>query len=66
MGTIAAVVGTVVGLVLIGLAYSTPEPMNGLLLLAGTGVLLVTTHGLAHLVVGRMAGYASPTGSSAP
>ena len=56
VGTIAAVMGTVVGLVLVGLAYSTPEPLNGLLLLAGTGVLLVTTHGLAHLVVGRLAG----------
>lgn len=56
VGTAAASVGTVVGLVLVGLAYSTPDPWNGLLLLAGTGVLLVTTHGLAHLVVGRMAG----------
>lgn len=56
VGTAAAVVGTVLGLVLVGLAYETPEPWNGLLLLAGTGVLLVTTHGLAHLVVGRLAG----------
>lgn len=56
VGTATALVGTVVGLVLVGLAYSTPEPWNGLLLLAGTGVLLVTTHGLAHLVVGRLAG----------
>ena len=56
VGTAAALLGTLVGLVLVGLAYSTPEPLNGLLLLAGTGVLLVTTHGLAHLVVGRMAG----------
>ena len=56
VGTTAASVGTVVGLVLVGLAYSTPDPWNGLLLLAGTGVLLVTTHGLAHLVVGRLAG----------
>ena len=56
VGTLAALVGTVAGLVLIGLAYSTPDPLNGLLLLAGTGVLLMTTHGLAHLVVGRLAG----------
>ena len=56
VGTIAALAGTVAGLVLVGLAYSTPDPLNGLLLLAGTGVLLVTTHGLAHLVVGRLAG----------
>ena len=56
VGTIAALVGTVAGLVLVGLAYSTPEPWNGLLLLAGTGILLVTTHGLAHLAVGGLAG----------
>ncbi|MDE0138475.1 MAG: hypothetical protein OXM57_05010 [bacterium] len=56
LGTLSALVGTVVGLVLVGLAYSTPDPWNGLLLLAGAGVMLVTTHGLAHLVVGRLAG----------
>lgn len=56
VGTIAAMLGTVLGLVLVGLVYSTPEPVNGILLLAGTGVLLLTTHGLAHLVVGRLAG----------
>ncbi len=56
VGTIAALVGTVVGLVLVGLVYSTPDPWNGVVLLAGAGVMLVTTHGLAHLVVGRLAG----------
>lgn len=56
VGTAAAVVGTALGLVLVGLAYNTPDPWNGLLLLAGSGVLLVTTHGLAHLVVGRLVG----------
>ena len=56
VGTIAALVGTVVGLVLVGLAYSTPDPWNGVVLLAGAGAMLVTTHGLAHLVVGRLAG----------
>jgi hypothetical protein len=56
IGTAAALLGTVVGLVLVGLAYNAPEPWNGLLLLAGSGVLLVTTHGLAHLVVGRLVG----------
>ena len=55
-GTAAAVVGTAIGLVLVGLAYNTPEPWNSLLLLAGTGAVLVTTHGLAHLVVGRLVG----------
>ena len=56
VGTAAAAVGTALGLVLAGLAYYTPDPWNGLLLLAGSGVLLVATHGLAHLVVGRLVG----------
>ena len=56
VGTVAAVVGTALGLVMVALAYSTPDPWNGILLLAGTGVLLVATHGLAHLVVGRLVG----------
>ena len=51
-----ALVGTGFGLVLVALAYSTEEPVNGLLLLAGMGVLFITTHSLAHLVVGRLAG----------
>ena len=56
VGTAVAVVGTALGLLLVGLAYSTTEPWNGLLLLAGSGALLVATHGLAHLVVGRLVG----------
>lgn len=56
IGTMVALVGTGFGLVLVALAYSTEEPVNGLLLLAGMGVLFITTHSLAHLVVGRLAG----------
>ena len=56
VGTVAAVVGSAVGLALVGLAYNTADPWNGLLLLAGMGIILVTTHGLAHLLVGRLAG----------
>lgn len=56
LGTVAAVAGTLIGLLLVGLSYSTPDPSNGVLLLAGMGVLLVTTHGLAHLLVGRLVG----------
>ncbi|MDE0170013.1 MAG: hypothetical protein OXS29_10910 [bacterium] len=56
VGTAATLVGTALGLVLVGLAYSTPDPWNGILLLAGSGVLLVATHGLAHLVAGRLVG----------
>lgn len=56
LGTAAAVIGTLAGLALAGLAYYTSEPWNGLWLLAGAGVLQVATHGLAHLAVGRLAG----------
>ena len=56
LGTVAAAIGTAVGLVLVGLVYNTPDPWNGVLLLAGMGILLVATHGLAHLLVGRLAG----------
>ncbi len=55
-GTGLMIFGTVVGLVLVGLAYSATGFLSGFWLLAGTGVLLVTTHGLAHLVVGRAVG----------
>ena len=56
VGTAIAVIGAAVGLALAALAYYTSDPWNGLLLLAGMGVLLVSTHGLAHLAVGRLAG----------
>lgn len=56
VGTTIAVAGTVVGLVLVGLCYNAADPLNGVLLLAGMGVLLFATHGLGHLVVGRLAG----------
>jgi hypothetical protein len=56
LGTSIMTLGTVFGLVLVWMAYSAGETAAGLLLLAGTGVTLVTTHGLAHLVVGRVFG----------
>lgn len=56
VGTAIAAAGVILGLMLVALAYSTPDPWNGLLFLGGNGVLLVATHGLAHLVVGRMMG----------
>lgn len=56
VGTGLMVFGTVLGLVLVGFAYPTEGFWSGFLLLAGAGVLLVTTHGLAHLVVGRAVG----------
>ncbi len=56
LGTAAAIFGTAIGLLLAALSYNTPDPSNGVLLLAGMGVLLVATHGLAHLLVGRLVG----------
>lgn len=53
-GTILAILGTVLGLVLIGIAYGVDDPWNGIWFLAGTGALLVATHGLGHLVVGSV------------
>ena len=56
LGTSLMVLGTVVGLILVGLAYEIEGAWGGIWLLVGTGVLLVTTHGLAHLVVGQAVG----------
>lgn len=55
-GTLLMVFGTAVGLAVIAAGYAADEPLNGFALLAGTGVLLVTTHGLAHLIAGRWFG----------
>ncbi len=55
-GTVLMVVGTLIGLGFVFWAYSLDQPLNGIALLAGTGITLVTTHGLAHLVVGRLFG----------
>ena len=54
-GTVLAVVGTVVGFGLVGMSY-VEGPWNGLFFLAGTAVLLATTHGLGHLIVGWAVG----------
>lgn len=56
LGTVLAIVGTLLGLSVITAGYYVDEPWNGLLLLAGTAILLVPTHGLGHLVVGRISG----------
>ncbi|MDP3984402.1 MAG: hypothetical protein Q8Q52_05255 [Acidimicrobiia bacterium] len=55
-GTAVMVVGTIVGLVLIGLAYGYDGFLQAGSLLVGTGILLVTTHGLAHQIVGAAQG----------
>jgi hypothetical protein len=56
VGTALMVIGTLVGLGIVWWAYSLDRPANGIALLIGTGITLVTTHGLAHLVVGRVFG----------
>jgi hypothetical protein len=55
-GTVVMAVATAAGLVPIAAAYRLGTPWNGLWFLAGMGILLVTTHGLGHLVVGRAVG----------
>jgi hypothetical protein len=56
VGTALMVVGTLVGLGFVWAAYGATELWSGLFLLVGTGITLVTTHGLAHLVVGTAVG----------
>jgi len=56
VGTVLMTVGTLGGLALVWWAYSADSPLNGFLLLAGTVVTLVTTHGLAHAVVAAAGG----------
>ncbi|MCY3578978.1 MAG: hypothetical protein OXH95_04745 [bacterium] len=56
VGTMFAELVTLGGLGLVGLAYYTSTPWNGFFLLAGMGVVLTATHGLAHLLVGRLGG----------
>ena len=62
-GTLAAILGAVVAVMLIGVSYGTAAPWNGVWFLLGTGGLLVATHGLAHSRSGRLSGSGSPPGS---
>jgi hypothetical protein len=54
-GTVLAVIGALIGLVLIGASEFIPS-LNGIMFLLGTGVLIGTTHGLGHIVVGTIGG----------
>jgi hypothetical protein len=56
VGTVLALVATALGLWLVGLAYGASPLTQAIFLLVGTGILLVSTHGLAHLAVGRWQG----------
>lgn len=55
LGTVIAVVGMLIGLSIISAAALIPE-WNGIVFLVGTGILIGTTHGLGHLVVGFLGG----------
>lgn len=48
--------GTIAGLVLLAAAFALPPGASGVATLLGAGALLGTTHDLAHLVAGRVAG----------
>jgi hypothetical protein len=56
VGLVGLASGTLVGGALVGGAFVTPPTVAGLMILAGAGLLLATTHDLAHWVVGRAAG----------
>ena len=55
-GTWMMLAATAVAIGIVGVAYTAPEPWDGILLLAGTVGLVTTTHGLAHLAAGSIAG----------
>ena len=56
LGNVVMLGGTLFGLALVAWAYSLEGITAGLVFLFGFGVVLVTTHGLAHLVAGRLLG----------
>ena len=56
VGTVLALLATVAGAVLIGIASSQQELTAVVYFFAGVAVLLTTTHGLGHLVVGMLTG----------
>jgi hypothetical protein len=56
LGNVLAIGGTLIGLVLVAWAYSLTGTLAGITFLVGFGVVLVTTHGLTHLVVGSLLG----------
>jgi len=56
VGLVVLALGTVVGVVLLGAATSFAHPWRELLVLAGAGALLGSTHDLAHFLVGAALG----------
>lgn len=57
VGGALLIAGTIVGIVLLGAAFALPpDPQGGIVFLLGAGALLGATHGLAHVIVGRLFG----------
>lgn len=56
LGNVLMIGGTMIGLVLIAWAYSLEGNSAGIVFLLGFGIVLVTTHGLGHLVAGTLMG----------
>lgn len=56
LGNVLAVGATLIGLVLVAWAYSLQGTAAGITFLMGFGIVLVTTHGLSHLIVGVLLG----------
>ena len=55
MGTVLAVVGALLGIALIAASEFVQE-WNGIIFMIGTGILIGTTHGLGHIIVGYAGG----------
>jgi hypothetical protein len=56
IGNVLMLGGTLLGFALVGWAYSLEGTAAAIAFLLGFGAILVTTHGLAHLVVGTLLG----------
>lgn len=55
-GTVIMSIATLAGLAVVSAAYFVSSPWNGIAIIAGTVVLIASTHGLGHLTVGRLVG----------
>lgn len=56
LGNMLMIGGTAIGLTVVAWAYYLEDLAAGLVFLLGFGIVLVTTHGLGHLVVGSLLG----------
>jgi hypothetical protein len=56
LGNVVMVGGTLIGLAVIAWAYALDGTAAGVAFLIGFGIVLVTTHGLTHLLVGTLMG----------